>query len=206
MHDIINTIVNFASELWYTGLFIMMVVEWTIFPIIPSELIMIPAWYLSSIWKMDFTIALLVWSFWAIVWAVLNYILWYYLWNKIIHKLIKKYWKYLFITMEHYNKTEAFSQKHWNITIFIARFIPLIRHLISIPAWVFKMDFTKFFIYTTIGLTLWNIILMSIWYFVWENKELINKYLHEIWIYLIIIIIIIIHIYVFKNKKKYAKI
>ena len=204
MHELINTFVNFASDLWYTWIFIMMLLEWTVFPM-PSELVMIPAWYLASTWEMDFTIALIVWTFWAVTWATINYILWFYLWDKIIHKIIKKYWKFVLVTIEHYNSSEKYFKKHWSITTFLARFIPVVRHLISIPAWVFKMDFTKFFLYTSIWAWIWNILLMSIWYIAWENKELISKYSQEILVYSTLIIILIANIYYYLNKKKNAE-
>ena len=71
MHEIITIIVNFASELWYTGIFLMMVLESSFFPF-PSEVAMIPAWYLASTGQMNFSIALLVWTFGALVWATIT--------------------------------------------------------------------------------------------------------------------------------------
>jgi membrane protein DedA with SNARE-associated domain len=182
----------------------MMILESSFFPF-PSEVAMIPAWFLASIWKMDFFIALTVWTFWALVWATINYVLWYYLWSKVIHKLIKKYWKYFLITPEHYRKTEKYFEKHWSITTFLGRFISVVRQIISIPAWVFKMNFTKFFFYTWLWAWLWNLILMVIWYTAWENKELIAKYSFEILIISILVIITIANIYYYLHKRKNDK-
>jgi membrane protein DedA with SNARE-associated domain len=203
MHEIITTITNFASELWYTWIFIMMVLESSFFPF-PSEVAMIPAWYLASTWEMDFFIALIVWTFWAIVWATINYVIWYYLWKKTIHKIVKKYWKFFLITIDHIKSTEKYFENHWSITTFLGRFITVVRQLISIPAWMFKMNFTKFFIYTLFWAMLWNLILMTIWYIAWENKELIAKYSYEILLWSIIFIIIIANIYYYLHKKKYV--
>lgn len=203
MTEIVNFIVETVSWFWYTWIFIMMVLESSFVPF-PSEVAMIPAWYLASIWKMDFSIALIVWTFWALVWATINYILWYYLWEKVIKKLIKNYWKYFLIQLKHFEKTERYFQRHWSITTFIWRFITVIRQLISIPAWIFKMNFTKFFIYTMFWAWLWNLILMTIWYVAWENKELISKYSEETTYLLVIILIIIWVIYYYRNEKKIA--
>lgn len=205
MHEIINTIVNFASELGYSGIFIMMVLESSFFPF-PSEVAMIPAWYLASIWKMDFTTALIVWTFWAMVWATINYILWYYLWSKVIHKLVKKYWKYVLITKNHYKETEKYFQKHWSITTFLARFITVVRQLISIPAGVFKMNYTKFFIYTLLWAWAWNFILMFIWYKAWQNQELIKQYSLEILIWAVIFVLLTANIYYYLHRRKNDKI
>lgn len=205
MHEIIEAIVNFASDLGYTWIFVMMVLESSFFPF-PSEVAMIPAWYLASVGKMDFTFALIIWTFWALVWATINYILWYYLWDKLIHKLIKKYGKYVLITKNHYHATEKYFKKHGSITTFLARFITVVRQLISLPAWVFKMNYAKFFFYTWLWAWLWNLFLMIIGYIAWENKELIEKYSFELLIGTILFIIIIANIYYYLHTKKNEKI
>ena len=97
MHEVINLIVWIVWDMWYTGIFLMMVLESSFFPF-PSEVAMIPAWYLASTWEMNFSIALIIGTLWALLWAVINYALWYYLWEKVIKSLIKKYGKYFFIT------------------------------------------------------------------------------------------------------------
>ena len=202
MHEIINYIVTIAEQLGYIGIFFMMVLESSFFPF-PSEVAMIPAWYLASIWKMNFLLALLAWTSWALVWATINYFLWYFLWRKIIKKLIQNYWKYFFIKEEHYEKSEKYFKTHWSITTFLARFITVIRQLISLPAWVFKLNFAKFLFYTGLWALLWNIALMSIWYIAWENKDLISKYSTELLFWGIFLIIIIWLSYYYINKKKY---
>jgi membrane protein DedA with SNARE-associated domain len=168
----------------------MMVLESSFIPF-PSEVAMIPAWYLASIWKMNFSLALLVWTSGALIWATINYLLWYYLGWKIIKKLIKKYWKYIFIKESHYKKSEEYFKEHWIITTFLARFITVVRQLISLPAWVFKINFAKFFFYTGLWAGLWNLALMTIWYIAWENQDMIAKYSKELlfwWLFLIFLI------------------
>lgn len=202
MHEIIDIIVNFANQIWYTWIFIMMVIESSFIPF-PSEVAMIPAWYLASIWKIDFALALLLWTMWALVWATINYIIWFYYWEKFILKFINKFWKYFFINEEHYKKSELFFEKHWMITIFTGRFIPAVRQLISLPAWVFKINYAKFFFYTWLWAWLWNLALMIVWYIAWENQELIKQYLNELLFWAIIFIIIIWTIYyLIKNNGK----
>lgn len=199
MHEIIEYIVSIVWDLGYTGIFVMMVLESSFFPF-PSEVAMIPAGYLSSTWEMNFSIALLAWTLWALLWAVINYILGYKLWWPIIKKLIHDYGKYFFIKEEHYNKTEDYFYKHGIITTFLARFITVIRQLISLPAWVFKINFAKFLFYTGLGAWLWNLILMTIWYIAWENKEKIAEYTKELLIWWILFVIIIAIWYIIKNK------
>ncbi len=205
LHSIIDYIVNFASSLGYIWIFLMMVLESSFFPF-PSEVAMIPAWMAIASWKMNFFLVLFFWTFWALIWATINYIIWYYLWWKKIKNLIKKYWKYFFIKEEHYEKSEKYFQNHWSITTFLARFISVIRQLISLPAWVFKMNFFKFLFYTWLWAWIWNIILILIWYsasIAWENSNtIISKYKTEMIIAWIIFIILTGFIYYKINKKK----
>ena len=201
MHDFINYIVSIADQMWYLWIFLMMVLESSFIPF-PSEVAMIPAGYLSSIWKMNFLLAFISWTAWALVWATINYILAYKLWEKTIIRLIRKYWKYFFITEQHYLKAEKYFLEHWIITIFLARFITVVRQLISLPAWAFKVNFRRFFIYTWLWAWLWNLGLMSIWYIAWENKELIQKYSYEMLFWWIALIVIIWWLYYYFNSKK----
>lgn len=200
MHEIIEIIKEFLGSIWYTEIFIMMTLESSFFPF-PSEVAMIPAGYLWSTWSLNFWFALLVWTTWALTWASINYFLGYYLWWKTIKKLIKNYWKYFLIKEEHYEKSENYFKKHWVITTFLARFITVVRQLISIPAWVFKMNFTKFFIYTGLWAWAWNLILMIIWYVAAENQELVEQYTKELLIFSFIFVILIGYLYYYKNKK-----
>jgi len=200
MSEIIDFIVNIVWDLGYTGILIMMILESSFFPF-PSEVAMVPAGYLASLWQMNFAIAFGIWTIWAIIWATINYMLAFRLWEPIIKVLIHKYWKYIFVNEKHYNKSEEYFQKHWNITTFIARFIPAIRQLISLPAWAFRMNFAKFAFYTGLWAWIWNLILMSIWYIAGKNKELISTYSKEALFIVLWLSIIIIFIYYIKNKK-----
>ena len=192
-------IVDKVEHFWYAWIFIMMTIESSFIPF-PSELAMIPAWYLASTWAMNFYIAFLVWSIWALLWACINYFLWWKLWWPIIKVLIHKYWKYIFVSEKHYELWEKYFKKHWSITTFNARFIPAVRQLISIPAWVFKMSITKFLIYTWLWASIWNLILLTIWYIAWQNRELIQEYSTISLIVVLILIFIISLLYFLTNK------
>lgn len=118
----------------------------------------------------------------------------------VIRTLIDKYWKYIFVSKKHYSQAEDFFKKHGWVTTFNARFIPAVRQLISIPAWVFKYNFTKFVILTWVWAWIWNMILLAIWYIAWENKELISKYSHEALAWTILLVIIVSIVYYYTNK------
>jgi membrane protein DedA with SNARE-associated domain len=158
-----------------------------------------------SIGEMSLVWVFIMWTAWALFGSSINYFLGYYLWERVIKSLINKYWKYLFIKVEHYEKAEKYFKKHWSITTFVGRLITIVRQYISLPAGVFKMNFVKFIIYTALWAGIWNIILITIWYIAWENIDLIAKYSKEVSIWLIIFIILLVWVYIFIQKKKNAK-
>lgn len=204
MHQLIDTIIAYFWQIGYTEIFFMMVLESSFFPF-PSEVAMIPAGYLSAIWKLNFGLALMAWTFGALVWATINYFLGYKLWWPLIKKLIHKYGKYFLITDKHYAKTEKYFKKHGIVTTFLARFITIIRQLISLPAGVFKINFAQFFFFTGLGAWLWNLALMAIGYIGWENKELIAEYTRELLLGgLLLIALWWLGYYIF-NKMKWNK-
>lgn len=201
MQQFIDIIIQTIASLWYLWVFFGMLLESTFIPV-PSEVIMIPAWYLASQWQMSVILLGILWTIWATIWATINYALWKYLWWPVVHILIKKYGKYFLVSEKHYIKSEEFFEHHGSIATFVGRLLPGLRHLISIPAWVFLMPIKPFLIYTIFGAGIWNIILISLGYIAGQNKELIATYSKQITLWIILTVIIILGIYVWNHKRK----
>lgn len=186
--DFLNTLATNAHDLIlqmpYFWIFVLMTIESSFIPF-PSEVVMIPAWYFAATDKINFFLWFLAWITWSLLWAIINYIIWYYGWSKLITKLI---WE------KNNDICIKFFKKHWDNTTLIWRFIPWIRQIISLPAWVFKMNFTKFLLYTWIWAWIWVLILMIFGYFVWENKELFMQYKYHFTFWAIIVVWILIYI------------
>ena len=70
----------------------------------------------------------------------------------------------------------SISNKYGDITILICRFVPVIRHLISIPAGTGRMNIIKFIIYTVIGAGIWNGFLAYAGMVLKSNWEMVMKY------------------------------
>jgi len=196
MSEIINWIVESVSALGYIGIFIMMFLESSFFPF-PSEVVMIPAGYLASKGEMNLIIAIIAGILGSLTGALFNY----FLASKYGRAFLLKYKHYLFLKEDTLTKLETFFNKHGEISTFSARLIPGIRQYISLPAGLAKMDILKFSIYTTLGATIWVIILALLGYYIGQNEELIKNYLHQITIAIFIFLIFIIVIYILKNKK-----
>ncbi len=90
--------------------------------------------------------------------------------------LVMKVGKYFFLNEHHLDLTTKFFQRFGSFTVFVSRFVPVVRHFISIPAGVARMNLLKFCLYTTLGATLWNVFLMYIGYKLEDNWEQVKKY------------------------------
>jgi len=113
--------------------------------------------------------------------------------------------KYLLLEEAHLQWTEDFFKKNGEKTIFIGRFIPVVRHIISIPAGMGKMNLTKFVIYTLIGGTIWNTFLLFLGFILAENWTLIHKYSFIADSIIIILIAVIIAWYFMHVSKAFKR-
>ena len=196
MHDLINWLLNTLNAMGYPGIFALMAMESSIIPV-PSEFVMPPAGYLAHQGQMNIWIAILIGTFGSLVGSYANYFAARWLGRP----LVLKYGKYVWITEEKFAKVESFFLKHGEISIFIGRLLPVIRHLISIPAGIAGMNHFRFSLYTLIGAGMWCTILAWIGYFIGKEQALILKYSHQAVIGVILFSAVMIAVYVWRQKK-----
>ncbi len=199
MHELINWLVTTIGALGYPGIFILMAMESSVIPI-PSELVMPPAGYLAQQGQMNMAVAILCGAAGSLVGAYANYFAAHYLGRP----LIIKYGKYVWITEEKFAKVEKYFKDHGEISTFIGRLFPVVRHLISIPAGLARMNHVKFSLYTMLGAGIWVTILTFIGYFIGAERELIMQYSHQALIGVVILSIVIIYFYVRAHRKRQA--
>jgi len=196
MHEIVDIIVNFAREFGYLGIFIMMFLESTFFPF-PSEVAMIPAGYLASQGEMNLVLAIVIGTAGSLMGALFNY----YLARKFGRVGVLKFGKYFFFTEEKLQKMEKFFVDHGSFSTFVARLIPGVRQLVSLPAGLSNMNLGKFALHTTLGAGLWVIVLALLGYIIGGNEALIKAYLHQIVLGTLFLIVLASVIYVYRYKR-----
>jgi membrane protein DedA with SNARE-associated domain len=197
LHAAINWLLATILKFGYPGIFLLMAMESSVIPI-PSELVMPPAGYWAAAGKMNLWLAILCGTIGSLVGAYANYFAAHYLGRP----LILKYGKYVGITEEKFAKVETFFHKHGEISTFIGRLLPVVRHLISLPAGLAGMNHLKFSLYTLLGAGLWCTVLTSIGYIIGENQTLIMQYSHQAVVGVIIFSVVLITLYVWRHKKK----
>ena len=196
IQEVLRWLVQTVGDLGYPGIFIMMALESTFVPI-PSEAVMIPAGYLVQQGSMNFPLSLLCGVTGSIAGAYFNY----FLARRLGRPFILKYGKYAGVSKEKFLKVDEYFHNHGEITTFIGRLIPVVRHLISFPAGLGRMNHLKFTSYTALGAGFWVTVLLGLGYLIGENQELIKKYLSQITVGLIIVSGLIVAVYIYWRKK-----
>lgn len=200
LHHLVHWLVNFVHHLGYFGIFIMTFIESTFVPI-PAEVTMIPAGYLVQQGKMDLWLVLSASIIGTVGGAYFNY----WLAKHYGRDLFIRYGKYLMMTPEKLERLERFFAKHGVISTFTGRLLPGIRHYISFPAGLAKMDVRKFLIYTALGGAIWMTVLVLLGYYIGENEELVMHYIPRIKLGLIAALVLGGVIYVWRHGKSEDK-
>lgn len=156
---------SLLSNLNYGTVFFLMLLESTVIPV-PSELVVSPAAYHAAGGDLNIWLIILFATIGADCGATINYIAGYYLGRPIIYKFANSKWgKMCLLNQEKVEKAEKYFDSNGATATVTGRLVPGIRHLISIPAGLAKMNYWRFLLFTTIGAGVWNVILAGLgWY------------------------------------------
>ncbi len=154
LHELLKTWFHWVDQWGYAGIFILMAMESSIFPV-PSEVVMPPAAFWAAQGKMEF---------WGVVAAgtlgsTFGSLVSYYAAQLLGLPFLKKFGKYFFLPQDKLELAEKWVAEFGVVGIFVARLLPVVRHLISMPAGIFKMPVGRFTAVTTVGAGIWCYIL-----------------------------------------------
>jgi len=203
-----NWITSLLGNLNYGTIFFLMLLESTVVPV-PSELVVSPAAYHAAGGNLDIFLVILFSTLGADCGATINYLAGYYLGRPLIYKFANSRWGHLcLLNQEKVEESERYFYNHGMIATITGRLIPGIRHLISIPAGLSKMNYWQFLLYTTLGAGVWNCILAALgWYlhsFVPESEldQTIEQYGDYIKYAIIALVVLAVVFFVMKRQLK----
>ncbi len=197
---LVPIIISFIGSVGYTGVFVLMILESMIMPV-PSEAVLPFAGMLVA----DGHFTLMAVIFFSTLGSIVGSLISYYIGDYGGRPLLDKFGKYLLLDHHHLDLTEKYFQKKGDITILVCRFIPVVRHLISIPAGMGKMNIWKFSIYTIIGAGLWNTFLTYVGINLKSNWDVVLKYSSVIDIVVVLMLVFVCIYAAFKLNKAYRK-
>ncbi len=154
MHYWLQVWFEFVRDWDYLGVFLLMAAESSILPV-PSEVVMPPAAYWASQGHMSFWGVVLAGTLGSWFGSAISY--WLARW--IGRPLVMRYGKYLLMPPTKLLLAEGWAQRNGLKGVFVARLLPVVRHLISIPAGILRLPFLSFSIVTTAGAGLWCFLL-----------------------------------------------
>ena len=169
----------FSSDVYeffgWGGVVVLMALESTAFPL-PSEVVMpLAGWRLIYDQNLGVEWVFLA-GFWGGVGSVLGSLAEYYVARAGGRPLMERYGKYFLVTRKDIERADRWFETRGEITIFVGRLIPVVRHFISIPAGVAKMNVPKFIIFTFLGAFPWCVAMAWAGYLLGDNYESIREF------------------------------
>jgi membrane protein DedA with SNARE-associated domain len=188
------------GSIGYVGIFLLMVAESMVLPM-PSEAVMPFAGFLVAEGTLSAVGAILSATLGSIVGSLIGYA---------IGKFggapfLSRFGKYLLLDADDLSKTYRFFQRRGSSTIFASRFIPVVRHLISIPAGMAGMKLLPFCLFTIIGAGLWNAFLTGCGYFLKKNWTAVMRYSHLIDIAVVAVLAGLVVLFVVRHLRGRVK-
>lgn len=191
------------SFLLYLIIFTVIMLEYANFPL-PSEIVLPLAGALSIPFKLNIAVVIAVSILGGIIGSLTNYYLGYKYGRNLVNWIIKKMPK----SKKSLDISYSFFDKYKNASILFSRLIPIARTMISIVAGTLKMNCFKFILFSTIGLSIWNIALIYGGYIFFDNLEaiisIVSTYSLIIKIIIALIAIALTLKYI-KNKERRTK-
>jgi membrane protein DedA with SNARE-associated domain len=170
----------YMSNLNYFTVALLMAIESTFMPL-PSEIVIPFAAYKAGQGDLNVFIVVLSGTIGALSGSLINYTLAYYLGRPLVYKFAgSKLGKLFLLSEEKVVHAEEYFIRNGKTSTFIGRLVPGVRHLISIPAGLAKMNLRDFMLYTFVGAGIWNIILAIIGFYLYEIREQIFPYIGHI--------------------------
>ncbi len=166
-HQLIIYWFHIVETLGYSGVFFLMALESSIVPV-PSEVVMPPAAFWASQGKMNFWGVVAAGTAGSYFGSIVSYAISRYVGAPIVLKFVDRFGRYVFLSRQKLDMAQSWIVRYGSAGIFFARLLPVVRHLVSIPAGVFKMKVLNFSLSTITGAFFWC------WILSWYGRETIG--------------------------------
>jgi len=150
MHHLLQIWFEWVHSWGYLGVFLLMAMESSIIPV-PSEVVMPPAAYWAAQGQMSLAGVILAGTAGSYFGSAVSY--WVSKWIGL--PAVERFGKFVFVGPEKVAQAHAWVTRFGAGGVFFARLLPVVRHLVSIPAGILEMPFGKFSLATTVGAGIW---------------------------------------------------
>lgn len=205
-------IISLVNQFGYFGILFLIAIE-NVFPPIPSEVILSFGGFLTTYTELEVPLVIIYATLGSVLGAIILYLIGRFFSEERINKILSsKVGRILRIKPSDVAKAQDWFEKKEKLAVFICRFVPIVRSLISIPAGMTKMNFGLFILLTTIGTLIWNTVLVLCGYYLGENWSYVVDFFGN-YSYLVFVLILLLLVFFLvrillkkrKNKKNVVK-
>jgi membrane protein DedA with SNARE-associated domain len=172
---IFNFVLNLLYQWNYPGVFLLMTLEGATLPV-PSEIVLPLTGFLVYQGKLEFWTAVIAATLGSLVGTIVDFGIGYYLGRP----AVLRYGRKIGLSEKHLMITEKWFANHGSPAVLLARFVPLLRTVIAFPAGTAKMKISKFLAYSTVGIVIWDVILIYLGVLAGQNATSIINTLDAI--------------------------
>jgi membrane protein DedA with SNARE-associated domain len=199
---LISWLLTTLLTLGYPGIVLLMAIESSILPL-PSELVMPPAGYWVAKGKLSLPIVLLCGTAGSVIGALANY----WVAQLLGRAFVRRFGRYVLLSERSLERAERYFAVHGEISTLVGRLLPVIRHLISIPAGIARMPLSRFVTYTAVGAFTWCAVLTGIGYFLGQHEDVLRNeevqhYVTRVLVILIPVIVIGVGTYIVLQRRR----
>ena len=188
-----------VGSIGYFGLFLLMAAESMVLPV-PSEAVMPFAGFLVADGALSPVGVVISATLGSIVGSLIGYAIGRYGGRP----FVSRWGRFLLLDQRDLNVTDRFFQRRGSVTILISRFIPIVRHLISIPAGMGRMRLPSFIIFTIVGAGLWNAFLTWCGYTLKRNWNVVMRFSHLIDFAVVALLAFLLALYIIRHVRRKA--
>jgi membrane protein DedA with SNARE-associated domain len=179
--QIIDWYMNALGTGGYPLIVLLMAAESSIVPL-PSEVIIPPAAHLAHTGQIPISVTGIVIAGTLGSWLGATIMYWVARWAG--RPLFMRYGRLVLVTPQKIEGAENWAKHYGSIGIFISRLLPVVRHLIGIPAGIVRMDYRLYSLFTIVGSGIWCAVLCYVGIKMGQDEQLMKGELHRITIWL----------------------
>ncbi len=201
LEQFIQWLLNALLDLGYPGIILLMAMESSVLPV-PAEFVMPPAGYWVAKGEMDAALAIASGVLGSILGSLVNYGFAHWLGRG----FVRRFGRYVFVSEQSLARAERYFAAHGEISVLMGRMLPVVRHLISIPAGIARMPLPHFIGYTGLGALIWCSILTTIGYVLGRSEgvlrhEDVRRYVSRALLIVVPVLALIAGVYVLRHRR-----
>jgi membrane protein DedA with SNARE-associated domain len=194
---VIEFAISVIDQIGLIGAALIIAIE-VVIPPIPSEAILLLTGFNVALGRFGFVEAIIATTIGSLIGASLLYLLGRVFTQERLEQMVQKWGKYVGLHLKDLKKTLTWFERHGALLVLFGRMFPIVRSLVSIPAGLVKMGIAKFYIFSTIGIVIWNTLWISIGMHLGENWAQGEEFA-QILDYVVYAVVAVVGIYILYN-------